>query len=49
MLARKFDISAIPCFKNTFLISDSVISKDDQVLNTSKEEVVVYRNSRSED
>jgi hypothetical protein len=48
ILARKFRISAAPC-SSTFLITDSMIAKDDQVLNTSKEEVIVYRNSRSED
>jgi hypothetical protein len=48
ILARKFNISAAPC-SSTFLIIDSIIAKDDQVLNTSREEVIVYRNSRSED
>jgi hypothetical protein len=48
ILARKFDISAAPC-STTFLIIDYIIVKDDQVLKTSREEVIVYRNSRSED
>lgn len=48
ILARKLDISAAPC-STTFLIIDYIIAKDDQVLKTSREEVIVFRNSRSED